>query len=297
MPGLTRSKLDDIIYSLLEPYRTKHDRNVNLPAEDITELCLVAKDVIAHEPSLLELDAPIKVVGDLHGQYYDLLRHFDGGGFPPYSKYVFLGDYVDRGHRSIEIMCLLLAYKVKYPNSIHLLRGNHECEFINRDYGFYMECKSRYSRAIWRSFVACFNYLSVAAVIEDKIFCCHGGLSPDLQNVNQIKLIHRPTTIPDRGLLCDLLWADPDKRISGFRPSQRGVSFVFGADVVENFLRDHDFDLVCRAHQVVDDGYQFFFRRSLVTVFSAPRYCGDMHNAGAIMNVDSSLLCSFLILR
>lgn len=297
MARLDRAKTDNILFRLLTPHRTRQDRNVDLPFEDITELCMVARDVLLNEATLLEIEAPIKIVGDIHGQYFDLIRHFERGGFPPYSKYLFLGDYVDRGKQSIETICLLLAYKVKYPNSIYLLRGNHECATVNRLYGFYDECKRRYNIKLWRTFIDCFNCLPFAAVIEDKIFCCHGGLSPDLHHVSQIKRINRPTAVPDRGLLCDLLWADPDKDLMGWRPNERGISVAFGADVVEHFLRSHNFDLIVRAHQVVEDGYEFFFRRKLVTLFSAPNYCGEFNNAGAVMNVDSSLLCSFRLLK
>ncbi|PIO54175.1 Ser/Thr phosphatase family protein, partial [Teladorsagia circumcincta] len=181
---------------------------------------------------------------DVHGQYYDLLRLFEYGGFPPESNYLFLGDYVDRGIRSfserkqsLETICLLLAYKIKYPENFFLLRGNHECASINRIYGFYDECeciialheplgvflvmfsrcisrfsgKRRYNIKLWKTFTECFNCLPVAAIIDEKIFCCHGGLSPDLQSMEQIRRIMRPTDVPDQGLLCDLLWSDPDK--------------------------------------------------------------------------------------
>ena len=137
----------------------------------------------------------------------------------------------------------------------------------------------------------------MAAIVDEKILCMHGGLSPELQNMEQIKRIMRPTDIPDTGLLCDLLWADPDKDIVGWGENDRGVSFTFGEDVVAQFLRRHDLDLVCRAHQVVEDGYEFFARRQLVTIFSAPNYCGEFDNAGAMMSVDETLMCSFQILK
>ncbi|VDK49626.1 unnamed protein product [Gongylonema pulchrum] len=135
-------------------------------------------------------------------------------------------------------ICLLLAYKVKYPENFFLLRGNHECASINRIYGFYDECKRRFSIKLWKTFTDCFNCLPIAALIDEKIFCCHGGLSPDLQNMEQIRL------------LCDLLWSDPDKDVQGWGENDRGVSFTFGPDVVAKFLNRHDLDLICRAHQV-----------------------------------------------
>ena len=196
--------------------------------------------------------------GDLHGQYFDLLRLFEYGGFPPESNYLFLGDYVDRGKQSLETICLLLAYKIKYPENFFLLRGNHECASINRIYGFYDECKRRYTIKLWKTFTDCFNCLPVAAVVDEKIFCMHGGLSPDLQRLEQISRIMRPTDVPDQGLLCDLLWSDPEKDVTGWGENDRGVSYTFGSDVVASSSTKHDLDLVCRAHQVVEDGYEFF---------------------------------------
>jgi serine/threonine-protein phosphatase PP1 catalytic subunit len=249
------------------------------------------------QPILLELEAPIKVCGDVHGQYYDLLRLFEYGGYPPESNYLFLGDYIDRGKQSIETICLLFAYKIKYPENFFLTRGNHECASINRIYGFYDECKKRYSTKIWKIFTDCFNCLPIAALIDEKIICMHGGLSPDLTSLEQIKKIVRPTDIPEQGLLCDLLWADPDKDVNGWGANDRGVSVTFSPITIENFLKKHDLDLVCRAHQVVEDGFEFFANRQLVTIFSAPNYCGEFDNSGSIMTVNDQLQCSFQILK
>ena len=262
---------------------------------EIRSLCCKSREIFLSQPILLELEAPLKICGDIHGQYNDLLRLFEYGGFPPEANYLFLGDYVDRGKQSLETICLLLAYKVKYPENFFLLRGNHECASINRIYGFYDECKRRFSIKLWKTFTDCFNCLPIAALIDEKIFCCHGGLSPDLQNMEQIRRIMRPTDVPDTGLLCDLLWSDPDKDVQGWGENDRGVSFTFGPDVVAKFLNRHDLDLICRAHQVVEDGYEFFAKRQLVTLFSAPNYCGEFDNAGGMMSVDETLMCSFQV--
>jgi diadenosine tetraphosphatase ApaH/serine/threonine PP2A family protein phosphatase len=139
--------------------------------------------------------------------------------------------------------------------------------------------------------------LPVAAIVDDKIFCVHGGLSPSLRSKQQITEHRRPCDVPDVGLICDFLWADPDACTQGWAESERGVSYTFGADVVSKFLEDHDFDLMVRAHQVVEDGYEFFAQRQLVTLFSAPNYCGEFDNSGAVMSVDASLMCSFHILK
>ncbi|KAM7485454.1 hypothetical protein LguiA_001463 [Lonicera macranthoides] len=242
-------------------------------------------------------DALVCGRGDIHGQYSDLLRLFDYGGLPPKSNYLFLGDYVDRGKQSLETICLLLAYKIKYPENFFLLRGNHECASVNRIYGFYDECKRRFNVRLWKIFTDCFNCLPVAALIDEKILCMHGGLSPDLNSLDQIRNLHRPTDVPESGLLCDLLWSDPSKDVRGWGMNDRGVSYTFGPDKVTEFLQNQDLDLVCRAHQVVEDGYEFFADRQLVTIFSAPNYCGEFDNAGAMMSVDETLMCSFQILK
>ncbi|KAL9271281.1 Serine/threonine-protein phosphatase PP1 isozyme 2-like protein [Drosera capensis] len=268
--------LDDVINRLLEFRNTAAARQgggavrqMQLSDFEILQLCSASRDIFLQQPNLLELGAPIKICGDIHGQYSDLLRLFECGGFPPEAKYLFLGDYVDRGKQSLETICLLFAYKIKYPENFFLLRGNHECASINRIYGFYDE------------------------FIDDKILCVHGGLSPDLTSVDQIRKIPRPTDVPDSGLLCDLLWSDPSRYIKGWGLTDRVVSYTFGADKVVEFLMKNDMDLVCRAHQVVEDGYDFFAEKQLVTVFSA----GDFDNAGAMMSVYENLMCSFQILK
>jgi len=191
----------------------------------------------------------------------------------------------------------LLCYKLKHPNTFHMLRGNHECASINRIYGFYDECKRRYTIRLWKVFTDCFNCLPVACIIDEKILCMHGGLSPELRTVDQLRKFKRPTDIPDSGLLCDLLWSDPDRDVAGWGKNDRGVSYTFGPDALSKFLRKQDMDLVCRAHQVVEDGYEFFGQRQLVTIFSAPNYCNEFDNAGAMMSVDDTLMCSFHILK
>jgi len=265
---------------------------VHLPEEDIVVICRAARNVFLAQPALLELKAPINVCGDIHGQYHDLLRIFEMMGFPDEPTeggYLFLGDYVDRARQSIETICLLLCYKLLYQETFFLLRGNHECATLNRIYGFFDECKRRYNVRLWRIFGDCFNCMPVAAVIEDKVFCTHGGLSPELDSLSRIRDIQRPTEVADEGLLCDLLWSDPDPDIRGWGNNMRGVSYTFGHDVIEEFLAKNDLDLICRAHQVVEDGYEFQANRQLVTIFSAPNYCGEFDNAGGILLVGAHM--------
>ena len=263
--------LDDMIQRLLDAgYAGKVTKTLCLKNAEITAICAACREVFLSQPALLELGAPVKIVGDIHGQYTDLLRLFEMCGFPPNSNFLFLGDYVDRGKQSLETILLLMCYKLKYPENFFLLRGNHESANVTRIYGFYDECKRRTNIKIWKSFIDTFNCLPIAAIVAGKIFCVHGGLSPALSHMEDIRQITRPTDVPDYGLLNDLLWSDPAEIDTDWEPSERGVSFCFGKKVIMNFLQKHDFDLVCRAHMVVEDGYEFYNERVLVTVFSAP---------------------------
>ena len=267
-----------------------------LSEDELKYLCIKSMEIFMQESSFLELTAPIIICGDIHGQYRDLIRLFDFGGSPQKKQYLFLGDYVDRGKNSIECIALLLAYKVKYPKNIYLLRGNHESEMINRTYGFFDECRRRYNLRTWKIFSDCFNWLPIAALVNERILCMHGGISPDLQSLNNIKQIVRPTEVPDKGLLCDLLWSDPEKGAEDWASNSRGISVLFNENLVEKALDELDIDLICRAHQVVEEGYEFFAQRKLVTVFSAPNYCGEFDNSGAFMIVNKDLMCGFKVL-
>lgn len=254
-----------------------------------------SREIIAAEPTLLEIEGPLIICGDIHGQFRDLLRILERCGKPPAVRYLFLGDYVDRGSHSMETTLLLFAFKILYPDRIFLLRGNHEIAYINRLYGFFDECKRRYSVGLWRLFCDCFDYLPLAAVISKRIICMHGGLSPELNTLEDIRRVVRPVMVPDDGLLCDLLWSDPEHQDHPWLMSPRGVSFTFNETAVEHFLRHNNLDLICRAHQVQEHGYEFFANRQLVTVFSAPNYCNQFDNQGAVMRVTDELVCSFEI--
>ena len=289
--------VDSIIERLLSVRGNKPGKQVDLKEEEIKFLIDKSLPIIKEQKMLVELEAPLHVCGDIHGQYYDLLRIFEHCGYPGEYNYLFLGDYVDRGKQSLETVCLLLCYKIKFPEKVTLLRGNHESSVTNRIYGFYDECKRRYNVRLWRSFTDLFNWLPVAAIIDEKILCMHGGLSPELKNLQNITDISRPTDIPDTGLLCDLLWSDPDKDCVEYDENDRGVSVIFGEKIVQDFNKKNDLDLIIRAHQVVDDGYEFFAQRQLITIFSAPNYCGEFDNSAGIMIIDESLTCSLKVLR
>lgn len=295
--GSNTIEIEDLIQRLLDAgYSGKRTKNVCLKNTEIQLICATAREIFLSQPSLLELSPPVKVVGDVHGQYGDLIRIFTKCGFPPQTNYLFLGDYVDRGKQSLETILLLLCYKIKYPENFFLLRGNHECASVTRVYGFYDECKRRCNIKTWKLFMDTFNTLPIAAIVAGKIFCVHGGLSPVLNSMDEIRNIARPTDVPDFGLLNDLLWSDPADTINEWEDNERGVSYVFSKVAINKFLSKFGFDLVCRAHMVVEDGYEFFNDRTLVTVFSAPNYCGEFDNWGAVMSVSEELLCSFELL-
>ncbi|KAJ7783764.1 Metallo-dependent phosphatase-like protein [Mycena maculata] len=290
--------VDDMISRLLEVgYTGKVSKSLCLKNTEITSICLAAREVFLNQPTLVELSPPVKIVGDVHGQYSDLIRLFEMCGFPPAANYLFLGDYVDRGKQSLETILLLLCFKIKYPENFFLLRGNHECANVTRVYGFYDECKRRCNIKTWKTFIDVFNCLPIAAIVASKIFCVHGGLSPSLHSMDDIKRIQRPTDVPDYGLLNDLLWSDPSDTALDWEDNERGVSYCFGKGIINDFLVRYDIDLICRAHMVVEDGYEFWNDRTLVTVFSAPNYCGEFDNYGACMSVSEDLLCAFELLK
>jgi hypothetical protein len=195
--------------------------------------------------------APIKIFGDLHGQFGDLMRLFEEYGTPStagditYIDYLFLGDFVDRGAHSLETICLLLALKIEHPRSVHLIRGNHEAADINALFGFRLECLERLGDAqglqAWQRLNGLFNWLPLAALIEDKVLCMHGGIGRSINSIEQIEELQRPLTMEDGGIvLMDLLWSDPttNDAVEGVQPSPRGPGLVtFGPDRVMEFCR------------------------------------------------------------
>lgn len=252
-----------------------------------------AREAFMSEPALVPVDAPVNICGDIHGQLHDLISIFTYGGLPPDTRYLFLGDYVDRGKYGVECICILFGLKLLFPDSIFLLRGNHESTVLTRQYGFFDECKRKYTPQLYKAFTDTFAVLPIAAIVESAALCMHGGLSPELNSLEQIEKIARPVEPGNTGLLVDLLWADPSNEIDKWQMSDRGVSFVFGPAIVHEKLQKLDIDLVVRAHQVVERGYQFFAGRQLVTVFSATNYCGEFTNSGAMLMMDKDLQCKF----
>ncbi|XP_049409764.1 serine/threonine-protein phosphatase BSL3 isoform X1 [Solanum stenotomum] len=295
-----------VITYLLKPrgWKPPVRRQFFLDCNEIADLCDSAERIFASEPSVIQLKAPIKIFGDLHGQFGDLMRLFDEYGSPStagdisYIDYLFLGDYVDRGQHSLETMTLLLALKVEYPLNVHLIRGNHEAADINALFGFRIECIERMGERdgiwAWHRFNRLFNWLPLAAQIEKKIICMHGGIGRSINHVEQIENIQRPITM-DAGsiVLMDLLWSDPTENdsVEGLRPNARGPGLVtFGPDRVMEFCNNNDLQLIVRAHECVMDGFERFAQGHLITLFSATNYCGTANNAGAILVLGRDLV-------
>jgi serine/threonine-protein phosphatase 2A catalytic subunit len=221
---------------------------------------------------------PVTVCGDIHGQFHDLMELFKIGGPNPDTNYLFMGDYVDRGYFSVETVTLLVALKIRYPSRITILRGNHESRQITQVYGFYDECLRKYGNAnVWKYFTDLFDFLPLTALIDNQIFCLHGGLSPSIDTLDNIRALDRIQEVPHEGPMCDLLWSDPDDRC-GWGISPRGAGYTFGQDISEAFNHNNGLTLVARAHQLVMEGYNWSQDRNVVTIFSGmfnvARSCG-----------------------
>lgn len=250
--------------------------------------------MLAALPSLVEVAVPagthINVCGDTHGQFDDVMQLFADHGFPSESNpYLFNGDYVDRGSQSMEVFLVLLAFKLVYPHHVHLSRGNHESRYLNQMYGFDAEVVRKYSFQMIHLISDTFQSLPLAHVVGGRVLVLHGGLfSREDVLLEDIRRIDRRCEPPDQGIMCELLWSDPQPQ-NGRSPNPRGVALCFGPDVTERFLSRNGLDLLVRSHQVKSQGYEVEVGGKCITVFSAPNYCGIMGNLGAMLRFDSSL--------
>jgi len=270
-------------------YDCKH-----LSEEQVTSLCDAAREILIQEANVQPVRCPVTVSGDIHGQFYDLMELFRIGGKPPYTNYLFMGDYVDRGYYSVECITILVTLKVRYKERIHMTRGNHESRQITQVYGFYDECLRKYGNAnVWKCFTDLFDYFPLTSVVENQIFSLHGGLSPQIDTLDHIMGLDRVQEVPHEGPMCDLLWSDPDDRC-GWGISPRGAGYTFGQDLSEQFSHANGLTLISRAHQLVMEGYNWCHDKSVVTIFSAPNYCYRCGNQAAIMEMDEHLEYTFL---
>jgi serine/threonine-protein phosphatase 6 catalytic subunit len=259
-----------------------------LPENEFKKLCDLVMEYLIEESNVQPVYTPVTVCGDIHGQYYDLQELFRTGGYPPDTNYIFMGDFVDRGYYSLETMTQLLLFKAKYPERITLLRGNHESRQITQVYGFYDECMTKYGNPNpWRICCNLFDYMTIAAIIDDSILCVHGGLSPEIKTLDQIRQIERNQEIPSKGAFSDLVWSDPED-IESWAISPRGAGWLFGAKVTNEFCEINGLSLICRAHQLVQEGHKYWFDNKLVTVWSAPNYCYRCGNVASILSFTDS---------
>lgn len=262
---------------------------------EVKLLCQKAMEILLEESNVEVVDTPVTICGDIHGQFYDLLELFKVGGSVPDTNYLFLGDFVDRGFYSVETFLLLLALKVRYPDKITLIRGNHESRQITQVYGFYDECMRKYGSVnVWRYCTEIFDYLSLSALINQSVLCVHGGLSPSIHTLDAIRYIDRKQEVQHEGAMCDLLWSDPEE-IEGWGLSPRGAGYLFGGNVIKQFHYTNSITCLARAHQLVMEGYKYMFEKQLVTVWSAPNYCYRCGNVAAIMQINEQTQATFQI--
>lgn len=255
------------------------------------QICSQAIEILLEESNIQQIFPPVTICGDIHGQLHDLITLFNTGGACPGTQYLFLGDFVDRGFYSVESLLLLLSLKIRYPDRITLIRGNHESRQITTVYGFYDECLRKYGNAnVWRYCCEVFDYVSLGALVGGKggVFCVHGGLSPDVDTIDEIRTLDRKQEVPHEGAMCDLLWSDPDE-FSSWGVSPRGAGYLFGENETRKFCTKNDVSLIARAHQLVMEGYREMFGGSLVTVWSAPNYCYRCGNVASILSIDDDL--------
>ncbi|KAI5961377.1 PPH3 [Candida pseudojiufengensis] len=274
-------------------------KNCKIIKESIIEkICSKVIDILIEESNIQQLQTPITICGDIHGQLHDLITILKIGGDLALENqnYLFLGDFVDRGFYSLETFLLLIVLKLKYPKQIYLIRGNHESRTITMVYGFYDECLRKYgSINVWRNCCEVFDYLSLGAVINNSIFAIHGGLSPDIDTIDEIRKLDRKQEVPHEGSMCDLLWSDPEDNLQGWNISPRGAGFLFGSNEVNKFLYKNNMDFITRAHQLVMEGYKEMFDSKLITVWSAPNYCYRCGNVASVLIINDDLSKEFKV--
>ncbi|EKE40071.1 hypothetical protein ENUP19_0353G0035 [Entamoeba nuttalli] len=291
--NILQSKKHQSLLELLLKFNTKKKRiKVNYSLEEIIEICQETTNILLTEPNILKLKSPIIVVGDIHGNFNDLIKIFESCGYPPTVNYLFLGDYIDRGKNNVEVIVLLFILKINYPNSIYLLRGNHEDEQVCICYGFFDECKkfTTKQKLVFDTFTKTFDCLPIAAIIEDKAFCIHGGISPKLNSLDTIINLQRPIKIQPNSLINDLLWSDPFiTECNGWETNPRGRGYLYGKDKVEEFLSKYNYDIIIRGHQVFEKGYKHLFNNHLLSLFSCSNPFSTSNNSFAILLFDSKL--------
>jgi serine/threonine-protein phosphatase 2B catalytic subunit len=266
------------------------------------QLISQAKTLLRREPTLLDINDPLVIVGDIHGQFSDMLHMLEQSGPPAEIKYLFLGDYVDRGSFSVEVVTLLFAMKLNFPDRILLLRGNHESRQMSSFFNFREEVLYKFDSEVYDALMEAFDCLPLSAVVNKKFIALHGGISPQLKTLKDFASFDRFREPPKSGIFCDILWADPvpdDEAVSSepfTHNSTRGCSYLYGSSAVTSFLKRNKLISVIRAHEVQLDGYKMHRWGgatgfpSVITIFSAPNYCDVYNNKGAVIKLVNSSL-------
>ena len=261
-----------------------------IPADQVVKLCNNARTIFQSEATMLELHAPLLIVGDIHGHILDLFRILARCGMPPMKKYLFLGDLVDRGEFSTETVILIFLLKITYPNHIFLIRGNHEFNFLAQQCGFYTETIEVYEDpSVYNAIMNAFAFIPLAARIDNKILCVHGGIGPEFTSLRCLKGIVRPLTdYGDNDVINAILWSDPSESVDDYAPSSRGSGYLYGENALNEFIKNCNLDLVVRGHECVNDGIEEHFNGHLITVFSASNYCGLIGNQAGVLMIKES---------
>ena len=288
-----------------------------LPQKVLIDLLTDTLEIFRKEPILLKVEAPFVVVGDIHGHLLDLFRILSFFISPRHTKFLFLGDIVDRGEFSIECIILIFVLKILFPDKIYVIRGNHEFEELNANGGFHAEIRDTYGDIminnpeinnekgnfskndgfeendsnqisfadfLIKKFTEVFNYMPIAA-ISDKFLFLHGGIGPSLKTINDITEITRPIETFTTEVIKDIFWSDPTLSYPNFLPSTRGYGYYYGINVVTDFLLSNKIERIIRGHQCVDNGIEKIMGGRVITVFSASNYCGDTNNKCGVLIV------------
>jgi protein phosphatase len=251
------------------------------PQKQVLELIASVRGILEAEDTLLKLTGQYVVVGDIHGNLDSLLRIFERVGYPPYTSFLFLGDYVDRGENSVEVMVLLFALKARYPNHVFLIRGNHEARKICKSYGFWSECRKKYSHKVFSKFVTAFEYMPLAAILNKSIFCVHGGMSASVEVKEDLSELARPISCTTQNdIVADVLWSDPRRMDERFLDSDRNCGCLFNESALSEFLDIFDCSAMIRGHENCPLGYEYTFNNNkCLTLFSSTNYVGQGNSA------------------
>ncbi|XP_059484840.1 serine/threonine-protein phosphatase 5 [Neocloeon triangulifer] len=279
---------DKVTLKFMEDLMECYKKQGKLHRKYAYKILLEVEKLFMQQPSMVDINIPdeakFTICGDIHGQFYDLMNIFSLNGLPsPDNPFLFNGDFVDRGSFSVECIFTLFGFKLLYPKHFFMSRGNHESVTMNQMYGFEGEVKAKYTEQMAQLFTEVYNWLPLCHCLNNRVLVMHGGLfSRDGVKLDELRQIERNRQPPEDGLMCELLWSDPQPQ-EGRAPSKRGVGVQFGPDVTHRFLKDNSLDYVVRSHEVKADGYEVAHDGKCITVFSAPNYCDTMGNKGAFI--------------